>query len=76
MLADMWAEVLKVSRVGVQDDFFAIGGHSLRATQIVARVRAALRIELPLRAFFETPTVGGLAMTLAQRLLEESEVRK
>lgn len=76
MLADMWAEVLRVPRVGVQDDFFALGGHSLRATQVVARVRAALRIELPLRAFFETPTVGGLALTVAQRLLEASEVRQ
>ena len=74
MLADMWAEVLRVPRVGVQDDFFALGGHSLRATQVVARVRAALRIELPLRAFFETPTIGGLAVTVAQRLLEASEV--
>jgi acyl-coenzyme A synthetase/AMP-(fatty) acid ligase len=76
MLADMWAEVLRVPRVGVQDDFFALGGHSLRATQVVARVRAALRIELPLRAFFETPTIGGLAVTVAQRLLEASEVRR
>lgn len=76
MLADMWAEVLRVPRVGIQDDFFALGGHSLRATQVVARVRAALRIELPLRAFFETPTIGGMALTVAERLLQASEVRR
>ena len=67
---------VSIGPIGVRDDFFALGGHSLRATQVVARVRAALRIELPLRAFFETPTVGGLALTVAQRLLEASEVRQ
>ena len=72
MLAEMWAEVLGVPRVGVHDDFFGLGGHSLRATQIIARARAAFRIELPLRSLFETPTVADLSVTIAQRLLEES----
>lgn len=73
LLAEMYAEVLGVPRVGVHDDFFALGGHSLRATQIIARARAALRIELPLRSLFETPTVAGLSLTVAQRLIEDSE---
>ena len=72
LLAAMWAEVLGVPRVGVHDDFFGLGGHSLRATQIIARARAAFRIELPLRSLFETPTVAGLSLTVARRLLEES----
>jgi acyl carrier protein len=72
LLAEMWAEVLGVARVGVNDDFFELGGHSLRATQIIARARAAFRIELPLRSLFETPTVAGLSLTVAQRLLEDS----
>jgi acyl carrier protein len=72
LLAGMWAEVLGVPRVGVHDDFFGLGGHSLRATQIIARARAAFRIELPLRSLFETPTVAGLSLTVAQRLLDES----
>jgi acyl-coenzyme A synthetase/AMP-(fatty) acid ligase len=72
LLAGMWAEVLGVPRVGVHDDFFGLGGHSLRATQIIARARAAFRVELPLRSLFETPTVAGLSLTVAQRLLEES----
>jgi amino acid adenylation domain-containing protein len=72
ILAEIWAQVLRVPRVGVHDDFFALGGHSLRATQVIARVRAALRIELPLRSLFETPTVAGFSLMVARRLLEES----
>ncbi|HYJ80694.1 MAG TPA: amino acid adenylation domain-containing protein, partial [Longimicrobiaceae bacterium] len=60
-LAEIWAEVLGVERVGVEDDFFALGGHSLRATQIAARVRERLGAELPLSTLFAMPTVRELA---------------
>jgi natural product biosynthesis luciferase-like monooxygenase protein/amino acid adenylation domain-containing protein len=66
-VASVWAEVLGVDRVGAEDNFFDLGGHSLRATQVVARLRAALRIDLPLLALFEHPTVVALAADIERR---------
>ncbi|MBA2672060.1 non-ribosomal peptide synthetase [Ramlibacter sp.] len=61
LVAGIWAEILKLPRVGVEDDFFALGGHSLMATQIVSKLRASLQVEVPLRALFEVKTVASLA---------------
>ncbi|WP_337157029.1 non-ribosomal peptide synthetase [Pseudomonas putida] len=60
-LAGIWAEVLKVERVGVHDNFFELGGHSLLATQIASRVQQQLQLNVPLRAMFECSTVEALA---------------
>ncbi|MFC9964186.1 amino acid adenylation domain-containing protein [Nocardia ignorata] len=61
LVAAAFAQVLDVHRVGADDDFFALGGDSLSASLVVARVGAALGVRVPVRALFEAPTVAALA---------------
>ena len=69
-LAGVWAQILGIERIGVRDNFFEIGGHSLLATRVMSRVRDAFNVDLPLRAFFENPTIAQLA-----KLVEEARGR-
>ncbi|HEU0299475.1 MAG TPA: phosphopantetheine-binding protein, partial [Longimicrobium sp.] len=69
-LAAVWAEVLPVERVYLNDNFFDLGGHSLMATQVVTRVREALGVELPLARVFAAPTLAELARVVEEAQLE------
>ena len=60
-LAAIWQEVLGVEQVGTHDNFFDLGGHSLLATQVISRVRSQVQVEVPLRNFFDMPTIERLA---------------
>jgi amino acid adenylation domain-containing protein len=61
LLAGIWSEVLDVRLVGIRDNFFDLGGHSLRAAQMVSRVRDVFQKALPIRVLFENPTIEALA---------------
>ncbi|MBN1237352.1 MAG: AMP-binding protein, partial [Gammaproteobacteria bacterium] len=63
-VADIWCELMRIDRAGVDDDFFELGGHSLLATQLIWRIRERCGVDLPLRTVFEKPTLGELAAAL------------
>ncbi|MBB3105494.1 hypothetical protein FHR87_003937, partial [Azomonas macrocytogenes] len=65
-LAGIWAQVLKVERVGLTDNFFELGGHSLLATQVISRTRHQLSLELSLRSLFESQDLADFAAAVAQ----------
>jgi len=72
ILAGIWSEVLGIETVGVQDDFFALGGHSLMGTVMLSRVRETFHLDLPLHHLFETPTIAELAEVIGKMIVERS----
>ena len=64
VVAAVWSEVLGIARIGVETSFFDLGGHSLLATRIAGQVTKIFRTPLPLRRFFEAPTIAGIAHAL------------
>lgn len=73
-LAQIWIDVLGIEPIGIYDDFFELGGHSLLAAQITSRLRQAIRVNLPLRWIFETPTVADLSLRIEAIGRDESDV--
>jgi acyl carrier protein len=73
-ITDIWKEVLGIEQVGIQENFFNLGGHSLMALQVLSRLRRAFQVEVSVRVFFEVPTVAGLAKAIEQsRLIKEKD---
>ena len=65
-LTSIWSEVLSVDPIGVHDNFFDLGGHSLTASRVVSRVIQTFALELPVRALFDAPTVAEMAAIIVQ----------
>ena len=64
-LAEIWKKILGIERVGIYDSFFDLGGHSLKVTQLMFKVKDAFQVEVSLRQFFEVPTIAGIADAIA-----------
>jgi amino acid adenylation domain-containing protein len=72
-ISDIVASLLKLERVGLDENFFMLGGHSLLGTQVIARVADTIGVELPLRALFDAPTIRSLSATIEGGILDRSE---
>ncbi|HKI03781.1 MAG TPA: phosphopantetheine-binding protein, partial [Thermoanaerobaculia bacterium] len=70
ILADIWAHLLGAERVGRQDNFFRLGGHSLLGTLLMARIQRELGVELPLLTLFQRPTLELLTEAVSDALIE------
>jgi amino acid adenylation domain-containing protein len=71
-LAALWGELLRIEKVGVDDSFFDLGGHSLLLTQLASRIRKIFQVELPLRALFDLPTIADMARAILARQVEST----
>lgn len=72
-IVDIWQELLGIEKVGVNDNFFDLGGHSLIATQLMSQIRQDFQVELSLNRIFEAPTVAELALVVENMLIGELE---
>ena len=70
LLAAIWKEVLRLKQVGVHDDFIALGGHSLAAIRVTARINEEVEMNFPLNKIFELPTIAEYAKYIEDTLVE------
>ena len=71
VLAEIWAEVLRLERVGVHDDFFDLGGHSLLIMRLLAKIQATFDLEISIRTVFSMPTLEAMAGEIERRIYED-----
>jgi len=76
IVTGIWTDILGLEQIGIHDNFFELGGHSLLATQVMSRIRDAFQIELPLRIFFEAPTVAELSKIVLANAKEPGQIEK
>ncbi|HYU31943.1 MAG TPA: phosphopantetheine-binding protein, partial [Thermoanaerobaculia bacterium] len=74
-LAAIWAEVLKIPRAGIHDNFFDLGGHSLLATQLVVHIHERFGVDIPLSRIFDTADLAALAHEILQKESDELEAK-
>jgi acyl carrier protein len=76
VVTGIWSRVLGIEQIGIHDDFFALGGDSLRAMQVISRLRRALQVHLPLARFFKARTIAELARVIEQVKASDAEPRQ
>ncbi len=72
-LAQIWSEVLSLDQVGIHDNFFDLGGHSLAATRVVSQIIRNFQLEIPLRSLFEAPTIAQMAAVIKEHQAKKLE---
>ena len=73
IVSKIWGEVLNIDPVGVHDNFFELGGDSLLVTQVISRLHQTFQLNIPVRTFFEVPTIAELVAVIEASLIEEIE---
>lgn len=73
LIAEVWTQVLKVDRIGADDNFFDLGGHSLSAVQVTFQIQKKFGVNIPLQKFFDSPTISSLANKIEYEIVEKSK---
>ena len=69
-LTEIWTQSLHISEIGIYDNFFDLGGHSLLGTVVMSQVQSVFHVRLPLLSIFESPTVAELTLLIEQELIK------